>query len=531
MGVYIHLYYDPRGLEADAWASAYDETLAMLEAWPGRLLGWGTRELYGRRMPMYTLSIRDVEGESARWSVVGDRESLQCAECQTVSRAVGRRSAERVRSREAPTDILHIAAKAGEREGVLCRAFGNKTQGLPYHYAVLAAGMVFEERFPRRAFVSGDIDRDDAEIARRMAAPILGRELLLPVSVDAPRLVERMRDGLDDRALDAALVHLFRGHRSELLEAQVRARPGHEGERWWREALARVDTDAGYDDLQLLVAWLNAGRSVADAARLACVDPRGPRRAPAAFVKVLADSWLAIPIEARALRSPSTHGTSDRAITMSLWMLGNAFGGRHLRLYVPFDRVAADLCVALGDDSYVAMLRENTDEALCDLRKMSDGVASFAGRFARDRDEEFDRLATLRSLEAMSEDARRVVHCLAWNVGRAQRTLRERDFRAVGLDDATGLKRLIVERLYGHTPTLTEDAWDTLLALDDPGELAWVLALASLVADETHLSRTRRALLENPMLRAYAMAAGRDDDAMAEIAAEVERSKAERPHR
>lgn len=528
MGVYIHLYYDPRGIHANAWACAYDETLAMLEAWPLRLLGWGTRELHGRKVPMYTRSIRDAEGEAASWSVVGDRESLQCAELQTVSRAVGYRAATRKRSRKAPPDVLHIAAKARDRESGLCRAFGNKTQGLPYHSAVLAAGMVFEEAFPEHVFVSGDIDRDDAEVARRMAAPILRRELPLPVCVDAPRLIERMRDALDDHALDVALDHLFRGQKTELLEAQVRARPGAEGERWWRDALTRTEADAAYDDLQLLVAWLNAGRSVADAARLACVDPRGPRRSPAMFVETLASSWLTIPVEERALRPPGVEGAGDRAAAVTLWMLDNALGGRHLRPYVPFDRVVTALRAALGDDGHAALLRDKVDEALRNVRKMNDGIASFAGRFAHDRYEEFDRLATLRSLDAMSETARKVVHGLAWNVERALRTLRERELTTAELADATELKRLLVRYLHRQPPTLTEDAWDALLGLDDPGELAWVLALATLVANETHLSRTRRALFENPALRAYAMTVGQDAAAMAEIAAEIARSKAER---
>ncbi len=522
MGIHIHLEYDPRGIDADAWARAYDEALAMLEAWPTRLLGWGTREIYGCEMPVYTRSIQGAEGESASWSIVGDRESLQCSEVQTVWRAIGRRSAARRRSLEAPPDILHIAARERDGASSLCRAFGNKTQGLPYHLAVLAAGMVFEERFPRHAFVSGDIDREDAEAARGVAAPILLRELPLPVCVDAPRLVERMRGALDGPALDAALDHLFRGNVSEILEAQVRARPADDGERWWRDALARTEANDRYDRTQLLVAWLNAGRSVADAAGVACTDPAGPRLTPAAFVEMLASSWLTVPVEERAPRA------GDRANAAALWMLDSALGGRHLRPYSTFDSVAAEVCAALGDDGLAAVLREKTDEALRGLRKISDGVASFARFFAHDRHEEFVRLATLRAPETMSENARRVVHCLAWNVERALETLRESEPAVAALADATALKRRLAGCLFRRTPTLTEDAWDSLQALDDPGEVGWVLALASLVADETHLSHTRRALLENPGLRAYAMAAGRDVAAMAEMSAEVERSRAPR---
>ena len=49
---------------------------------------------------------------------------------------------------------------------------------------------------------------------------------------------------------------------------------------------------------------------------------------------------------------------------------------------MPFDRVAADVCAALGDGRPAAMLREKTDKALRDLREMNDGVASFAERWS-----------------------------------------------------------------------------------------------------------------------------------------------------
>lgn len=520
MGTYIHLYFDPRGIDADSWASAYDEALAMLEAWPTRLLGWGSRVLYGCRMPMYTRSIRDAEGPSASFSVMGDRASLQCAECQTVSRAVGGRAV------KTPPDILHLAAKEREERRFLCCAFGNKTQGLPYHLAVLAAGMVFEERFSRHVFVSGDIDRDDAETARRMAAPLVGRELALPVVVDAARLIERLRTKLDGRVLDEALEHLFRGHDSEVLEAQVRARRGDACDQWWCAALARAGTEDGRCDDALLVAWLNAGRSVADAARLACVDPQGPRFAPAAFVDALADTWLVVPLEARARATQRVEGASDRAHAMSLWMLDNAVGGRHLRVHAPLEDVTSALREVLGDPACVAALREKTEAALQKTREMSAGVARFTRGIARDRHAEFERLATLRAPDAMSEDTRVAVECLAWNVRRALQTLRGEAGAGASLDDVESLRQRIVAQLYGHTPTLTEDAWDVLLGLEDPAELAWVLALARLAAQEIHLFAVRRALLENPTLRAHAMALSRDDAEMARVGEEIARATA-----
>ena len=59
--------------------------------------------------------------------------------------------------------------------------------------------------------VWGDIDRADAERARRIAAPILGRELALPVRVDALRLIERLRAVYGPRRLAGAFERVYCG--------------------------------------------------------------------------------------------------------------------------------------------------------------------------------------------------------------------------------------------------------------------------------------------------------------------------------
>lgn len=386
MGIYTQLYLAPRRIDADAWASDDDETLARLEAWPTRVPGWGTRELYGRKVPMDTRSIRDAEGDAARWSVAGDRESLQGAKCQTVPRSVGRHT---------------------------------------------ASGDV-EERFPQHVFVSGDTEREDAEVGRRVAAPILQRELPSPVVVDAPRLVEGLRYALDERALDRALDRRLRGHKSELLEAQVRARFGPR-----RRAMVARRARTGGRERRVRrspathrVAQCRTFRRRCDAAGLRRSARAG--RSPAAFIDALADSWLTIAVKERTLRAQR---------------------GRRER---PRGRDGA-----LG------------------ARRRPRGTSP----------------ATLRAVHRVAADAAR-------------------------------LKRLLVHQPCGHPRALTEDAWDRPLALDDPSELAWVLALPSLVAERTQLSRPQRARLENPSLRAYAIAVSRDPRKMEEIASLVATTKA-----
>src|SRR5688572_33490895 len=92
MGIHVILDIDPRGIDAGAWAAAYDDTLVLLEAWRPRLLGWGTRAIGAVDVPVYARSIRDSPraSDGAGWSVVGDRESMQTAECQSLYRDLDR---------------------------------------------------------------------------------------------------------------------------------------------------------------------------------------------------------------------------------------------------------------------------------------------------------------------------------------------------------------------------------------------------------------------------------------------------------
>ncbi|WP_437975109.1 hypothetical protein WMF11_44715 [Sorangium sp. So ce295] len=78
MGVHVILDIDPRGIDEADWAATYDATLALLEAWQPRLLGWGWRSIEGAPVPMYMRSLRRDVDDPRRvcWSVVGDRDTL-----------------------------------------------------------------------------------------------------------------------------------------------------------------------------------------------------------------------------------------------------------------------------------------------------------------------------------------------------------------------------------------------------------------------------------------------------------------------
>jgi hypothetical protein len=209
---YVILDIEPRAIDAQEWEAAYDETARLLSAWQPSLLGWERRVIEDVDVPVFTNCVTASEGQPSHWCVVGDRESLRTAECHELHRCLARYRSDIEEPMDAPFDIVVECARTGEAEhrGIV-RVFGDRTERHPYHFALLAAAMVIEERLPRLAMVSGDIDRDQAETAARLAAPILGRQLPLPVRVEASRLVERLCTGFDSRQLPEAFRRCYLG--------------------------------------------------------------------------------------------------------------------------------------------------------------------------------------------------------------------------------------------------------------------------------------------------------------------------------
>ncbi|HEU4409630.1 MAG TPA: hypothetical protein VFS43_30525 [Polyangiaceae bacterium] len=523
MGVHVILDIDPRGIDKRAWARAYDETLTLLRAWRPRLLGWGWRTIEGVQVPMYRHEIERV-GDAPRqrcWAVVGDQESLQTAECQSLYRTLDHYA---LPEGEPDDDDIVAAAAAPSRDdtGGARRVFGDKTQGCPYHFAVLAAAMLVEERFPRRAMVWGDIDRGQAEEARRLAAPLLGRELPLPVRVDAERLADRLRVRYGADALPGAFERVFLGDPNEVHEIVLRAFPGEHGARQWLRSLNEYRSPGSIGTVNLLIAWLNAGRELGEACRLACVDAEGPRYAPEAFVDALASTWVAVARSARGPLDPFRKPPGEAPTVASLlgsFLLDMGTSGRRLRVELGPDAIARALRATFGDGgpALAARLHEKSAALEGELRRHADDVKRFVERASQQAGDDTEALATLHPVDSMGENQRAWVRATAWGVMQALARLRADPAMAAQLSDAPKAKGALVRVLTRRPLTLTEDAWDAITSENDADVLAWYVALASMGADELRAYQVRRALFENAELRQYAITLGRDRREMREV--------------
>ncbi|WP_437796329.1 hypothetical protein [Sorangium sp. So ce693] len=529
MGVHVILDIDPRGIDEAEWAATYEETLALVSAWQPRLLGWGWRAIEGVRVrvPMYMRSLgRDVDDpKRARWHVVGDRDSLQTAEGQVFYRDLGRYAAQLGECPDGDIVVTAAMPDRGDTSGPV-RVFSGRTRGYPYHFAVLAAAMLIEERFPQHAMVWGEIDRGQVEQARRLSAPLLGRELPLPVRVDAPRLIERLRARYAAGALFGAFKRVFLGEAGERYEAVLRVFPGEDAAKEWQRALrafAESRSQASSDAVRLVIAWLNAGRGLREACRLACLAPEGPRISPEEFIGILASTWVAVPPPAHgplsALCKPleTPHPTASWCGAL---FLDATMTGRRLRIHIEPAALSADLSAVFGDrgPALAEQLREESAKLEAQLRELADDTNTILAEIGGAASDTTEALAALCSAEAMGPQQRTWVRAMAWRAAKALARLRDGDPKMAGiLDDAAQGKRLLAELLIERQFLLTEDAWDGVLAEREPEVVAWWIALVGLRASELDASEVCRAFLENAELRAYAMAIGRDEAAMREI--------------
>ena len=427
-------------------------------------------------------------------------------------------------------DIVVAAARPAPRTPV--RVFGEKTQGQPYHFAVLAAAMLVEERFPRHAMVWGDIDLGQAETARKMAAPILGRQLPLPVRVDPERLAKRLRAHYRGADLPAAFTRVLLSDLHEHLEIMLRTFPGEPGASQWQRELAEYESPGAPGAVRELVAWLNAGRDLREACRLACLDKKGPRFSPEAFADALVSTWVAIPRSARApfdvFNKPKGAVYTIGSLLDSIIIDEEAMG-RHLRVHLKPATLAAELSAAFGDQGSTLAKRLLQKSARLEkvLRRQAKGLRALVTRAKEQRRDDPEALATLRSPKAIGHGQQLWVLAAAWLTRDMLACIRSGDLRVdVALASAKETRHVLARVLTKKGPVLTEDAWEALFSEDDVDVLAWCVALVGTPDDEVSQAHARRALLENARLRRYAMALGQDKRQMRKMDAMVAKARA-----
>jgi len=288
MGVYVSLNILPDQIDDAQWETVFDEAVLLATSYPKPLMNFTYQEVRGAGR--FVLSRKIVDEEKGEISICGDFETRKRAESFIIPRKKPRWSG--YVPREPFQDDIVLA----DREENWRSVFHEKTQGCPYHIAIIALGALYESRFPGCAVVASDIDLEDCQTAVEWANQVLETPISIPVLVEGQRLIERLAPHYDPDSLEERFKELFLGSgvtRRSLLIAYQKDRDAV-------GALAKEFSEGQSLNVGALVAirsWLNATRDLKGLFGACCTHEAGPKWEVSEVVSCLAKLWALNPVE------------------------------------------------------------------------------------------------------------------------------------------------------------------------------------------------------------------------------------------
>jgi hypothetical protein len=527
MGVSVHLDVQWDAIDPSVWTVAYDEALTLLRAHPSQILGYAWRPVLGREIPMYTKDVEQTEKNGRCICVVGDRRSMRFAESFRLSRSHPSQS--KVHRSSTSRDLA--LDEPEQRSGA--RVFGAKTQGEPYHDAIVAVGILIEAHFPGAALLWGDINEAGARASKQWAEVVLGRALPMPVLYDAPTLVQRLSKQWQGEALLRAFVRRFRGEMSRGLAHAFSTIEAGAVEAYLRSSIASTSNQD--DDFEepvvaqvqgFLLATGNVARLLATVRDVIAAEK---------IAEVIAHAGVLLPAELR------TRAARQRDVPLMLRPDVSSLGSLVGAMYLDrdwsgpaVDDVALEnalSCVYPGRGvELLQLIRQET-------QKMAEMVASSCDTIERglsfqaklDPFQDVGELAALENTNALEPYTRRRLAAFAYALRAAARESHDQT-RAELLLDPAKMRFLCVE-MARKGPSLTEFAWDWILKEEDPMLLDMLLDLLCCQPGSDEVSRLRRAIMENRTLCVEMQRMMHDEAAMTEgkaLIEEAERARATR---
>jgi hypothetical protein len=309
MGLYVHLYAQCDHIDPERWEALYLTSLQLLERFPGPLIRQIAEPIGDLRRWVLTTQIQsDIGTSKEHWAVDGDLSSRCLAETYSLYRHLAHYASAAPKRRPAPRDVLWVRDEDLEHGEVGGQClFDSKSQGYPYHYAMLAVGLLLENGLPGRAVVMGDINRQQAESVVAWTETVLQRRLDLPVVTDAPRLWQRLVAAYPEQPAHAVrrFCALYADDQHTAWPVLLRLEGGPDRDTLSSAFAAQLEPYQSLQArgaMQLLVALCEADGAIARTIDWVCgPDPGGEpaRFAAEDLLKALCDCGLTIPRDQR----------------------------------------------------------------------------------------------------------------------------------------------------------------------------------------------------------------------------------------
>jgi hypothetical protein len=225
MGLYINLAVNFKGIEDKDWEAAWKESMDIFKRFPLPLSHHSIETEKGKKRHVYSRNLVLNKGKKDEcWYLEGDLLSMQSGETFVLNRHLAAYKEEY----SAHHGCFNASVfKTNEPEypsssnGV--ELWDSKTQGYPFHLAVLAVGIMMENRFPANCYMYGDIELKQVEVMLEWLEKVYGKPYNKPICFDADRLYEQLNTAYSNKkALFERFTSLYQGDRTDEFKALLR---------------------------------------------------------------------------------------------------------------------------------------------------------------------------------------------------------------------------------------------------------------------------------------------------------------------
>jgi len=389
MGVFISLHASNK-IDPVQWEKAYEETLVLVDAF--KFIEIQEFEKFDCK---YFAAVESVErklSSGVGWRTEGDGNYMMIAEDFFLPRKISPPK-ENV---EYCDPLMYIYAQNGSInfENPYVRGlrffWGGKTQGKPYHNALLAIGCLLDDRLNGEALCSDDITYGQCKYAVDMANKILKRKIGMPLRCRIEDLYKRIRRlPIEKDQMLEAFAATYLGVKDEQYYKFVDEHFSEEEKNFFIKK--RMDNrslgSCGFDDsIQEILSYNVPVASVCsaflemDSKDKKLSNGKDPYKV---FIKHILDTDIYLP--EKDLRN-CLDVDENSAETMSVEKQFASFmfisaRNRHVARYIPLDKLKEQLIAAIGDkcdvggiiDCYIAEKREKIEKQESDsCKKLND---------------------------------------------------------------------------------------------------------------------------------------------------------------
>jgi hypothetical protein len=227
MGLYLHVTINFKGISNEAWENTWLESIEILKKFPLPLSRHDIQTQLGQKRHVYSQQWILKAGEKSEyWRLEGDLLSGQSAETFQFFRHLETyKSDYQTHQGCFKKSVFHTNADeleyAASSNGV--ELWDSKTQGYPFHLAILAVGILLEQRFPENCYVHGDISAKQVSVMREWLKNVFGKTYPKPICFDANRLFGKLQTVYkNQKTLLTRFAVLYKGGQTEQFKAMLR---------------------------------------------------------------------------------------------------------------------------------------------------------------------------------------------------------------------------------------------------------------------------------------------------------------------